>query len=134
MEFGLRSLGNRSILCDPRNFANIQKINSKIKKRDFWMPFTPTIIKEDFDKFIKNPKKIVSKFMAMAFETTKLGQSKIQAAIHLLIIQLDLNFWRKMIILSIMKLLKNLKKLTGVGALLNTSFNLHGLPVGERCR
>ena len=46
------------------------------------MPFTPTIIKEDFDKFIKNPKKIVSKFMAMAFETTKLGQSKIQAAIH----------------------------------------------------
>ena len=45
------------------------------------MPFTPTIIKEDFNKFIVNPRKIISKFMAMAFETTPLGQ-KIQAAIH----------------------------------------------------
>ena len=63
MEFGLRSLGNRSILCDPRKFTNIQKINLKIKKRDFWMPFTPTILKEDFNKYILNPKKITSKFM-----------------------------------------------------------------------
>ena len=67
MEFGLRSLGNRSILCDPRNFANIQKINSKIKKRFFWMPFTPTIIKEDFDKFIKNPKKDCFKIYGYGF-------------------------------------------------------------------
>ena len=41
MEFGLRALGNRSILCDPRYFSNINKINAKIKKRDFWMPFHP---------------------------------------------------------------------------------------------
>ena len=59
MEFGLRSLGNRSILCDPRFSENINKINFKIKKRDFWMPFTPTILKEDFKKFIINPKKLV---------------------------------------------------------------------------
>ena len=32
MEFGLRALGNRSILCDPRYFSNINKINAKIKK------------------------------------------------------------------------------------------------------
>ena len=38
------------------------------------MPFTPTILKEDFNKYILNPKKITSKFMAMAFNTTYLGQ------------------------------------------------------------
>jgi len=129
MEFGLRSLGNRSILCDPRKFANIQKINSKIKKRDFWMPFTPTIIKEDFDKFIVNPNKIVSKFMAMAFETTKLGQSKIQAAIHPADYTARPQFLERNDNPKYYEIIKEFKKLSGVGALLNTSFNLHGLPV-----
>ena len=82
MEFGLRSLGNRSILCDPRFSENINKIIFKIKKRDFWMPFTPTILKEDFDKYILNPKKIESRFMSMAFETTKKGKENPKAAIH----------------------------------------------------
>jgi carbamoyltransferase len=82
MEFGLRSLGNRSILCDPRFFSNINKINSKIKKRDFWMPFTPTILKEDFNKFIINPKGLNSKFMSMAFRTTSEGKKNLEAAIH----------------------------------------------------
>ena len=39
MEFGPRSLGNRSILADPRNLNTKTKINAKIKNRDFWMPF-----------------------------------------------------------------------------------------------
>ena len=45
------------------------------------MPFTPTILKEDFNKYILNPKKITSKFMAMTFYNL-FGQKKIQAAIH----------------------------------------------------
>ena len=44
MEFGARSLGNRSILADPRNIENKKKINSMIKRRDFWMPFAPTVL------------------------------------------------------------------------------------------
>ena len=63
MEFGLRSLGNRSILCDPRYYKNIDLINRKIKKRDFWMPFTPTILDVDEKKFIINPKNFKSKFI-----------------------------------------------------------------------
>ena len=41
MEFGQRALGNRSILADPRRYDTVEKINAKIKYRDFWMPFTP---------------------------------------------------------------------------------------------
>ena len=44
MEFGLRSLGNRSILADPSNASATDKINQMIKFRDFWMPFTPSTL------------------------------------------------------------------------------------------
>ena len=73
MEFGLRSLGNRSILCDPRFSENINKINFKIKKGIF-DAIHSTILKEDFKKFIINPKKLSSRFMSMAFDTTKKGE------------------------------------------------------------
>lgn len=129
MEFGLRSLGNRSILCDPRFSENINKINFKIKKRDFWMPFTPTILKEDFDKYIINPKKIEARFMSMAFETTNIGRNCLKAAIH------PADFTARPQLLSkddnpkYFEIIKSFKQITGVGALLNTSLNLHGLPV-----
>ena len=129
MEFGLRSLGNRSILCDPRFAQNIYKINFKIKKRDFWMPFTPTILKENFNQYIHNPKKIEARFMSMAFDTTDLGKKNLQAAIH------PADFTARPQLLSkrdnpeYYEIIKNFKKITGVGALLNTSLNLHGLPV-----
>ena len=129
MEFGLRSLGNRSILCDPRFSENINKINFKIKKRDFWMPFTPTILKEDFNKYIINPKKIEARFMSMAFETTNIGRNCLKAAIH------PADFTARPQLLSkddnpdYFEIIKSFKQITGVGALLNTSLNLHGLPV-----
>ncbi len=129
MEFGLRSLGNRSILCDPRNYKNINLINAKIKKRDFWMPFTPTILEEDQNKFLINPKKVKSKFMSMAFRTTKFAQNNLQAAIH------PADFTARPQILNkkdnpdYYQIIKEFKKITGVGAMLNTSLNLHGLPV-----
>ena len=44
MEFGARSLGNRSIMANPSKWENVGIINNKIKFRDFWMPFTPSIL------------------------------------------------------------------------------------------
>lgn len=129
MEFGLRALGNRSILCDPRHFSNINKINSKIKKRDFWMPFTPSILSEDFDKYILNPKKLNAKFMSMAFNTTLLGQKMLQAAIHPADYTARPQKLEKKDNPEYYKIIKEFKKLSGVGALLNTSLNLHGLPI-----
>ena len=49
MEFGARALGNRSILTDPRNLGSVSKINEAIKNRDFWMPFTPSVLVDDVD-------------------------------------------------------------------------------------
>ena len=131
MEFGLRALGNRSILCDPRYFSNINKINAKIKKRDFWMPFTPSILKEDFNKLIKNPKHLNSKFMSMAFHTTSLGQKNLGAAIHPSDFTARPQKLEKQDNPEYYNIIKEFKKLTGVGALLNTSLNLHGLPIAR---
>ena len=57
MEMGQRSLGNRSILADPRDYTIVKKINASIKLRDFWMPFAPIILSEFQNKLILNPKK-----------------------------------------------------------------------------
>ena len=58
-EFGARALGNRSIIANPKNTDNIKKINNLIKNRDFWMPFTPSILSEKASLFLKNDKNII---------------------------------------------------------------------------
>ncbi|MFL2678880.1 MAG: carbamoyltransferase N-terminal domain-containing protein [Alphaproteobacteria bacterium] len=82
MEFGARSLGNRAILANPQNRSTIEIINKKIKNRDFWMPFAPSIISEDFKKYVVNPKKIYSPYMTMGFESTELAKKHLIAALH----------------------------------------------------
>jgi carbamoyltransferase len=57
-EFGARALGNRSILCRPDDLKIIHKLNKSIKMRDFWMPFAASIIEENMDRYIINPKGI----------------------------------------------------------------------------
>ena len=129
MEFGQRALGNRSIIADPSNPDIIKKINKQIKQRDFWMPFTPTILIERTKDYIINQKNIDSTFMTMAFDSTKLGQKHLRGAIH----PYD-NTVRPQILTrdqnpNYYLLIKEFEKLTGIGALLNTSFNLHGDPI-----
>lgn len=129
MEFGLRAMGNRSILADPRDYNIIKRLNEKIKNRDFWMPFTPTVLDKYADSYIQNPKRLKSPFMTMAFETTEEGRQALPAAIH------PADFTARPQILkrednpSYYELIECFAKLTGVGALLNTSFNLHGYPI-----
>lgn len=69
MEWGARALGNRSILADASNIEVVEKINKMIKKRDFWMPFAPTILDTDIARYLddlKNFKKINSEYMIFA--------------------------------------------------------------------
>ena len=82
MEFGARALGNRSILADPRSTAVIKKINSKIKNRDFWMPFTPSMLSNFADKYLINPKNLKFPYMSVACETTFSGQTALAGALH----------------------------------------------------
>tara|TARA_B100001175_G_C19439510_1_gene605457 strand:+ start:21 stop:1235 length:1215 start_codon:yes stop_codon:yes gene_type:complete len=129
MEFGPRSLGNRSILADPRNLNTKTKINAKIKNRDFWMPFAPSIIDNCAEKYILNSRKTISSHMALTFKTTKLGYEKIIAACHDADKTVRAQIVTKKLNSGYYDLIKEFKKITGCGALLNTSFNLHGFPV-----
>ena len=128
MEMGQRSLGNRSIIADPRINSNVEKINNSIKKRDFWMPFAPIILSEYQDLLIKNPKNLESPFMTIAFETID-GKNKIPAAVH----QADGTARAQLLKKEQNPILWNLifkfYEKTGIPALLNTSFNLHGEPI-----
>ena len=129
MEWGARALGNRSILMDPRNKDGVRILNMAIKQRDFWMPFAPTVLSERQHDYLVNKKGLKSPYMAMAFETTEKGRSYLGAAIH------PYDFTARPQILEsdfnpgYYDLLKEFEKLTGIGAVLNTSFNLHGEPV-----
>ena len=130
MEFGHRALGNRSILMDPRRADLVQKLNRAIKKRDFWMPFAPSILDICADDYLLAPhwRRVTSEFMTMGFETTLNAQKDLAAAIHpsdktvrpQIIQEPDGDYY---------DILYEFRKLTGVGGLLNTSANLHGSPI-----
>ena len=127
-EMGPRALCNRSIIADPRSRENIERINRKIKNRDFWMPFAPVIMHEYQHEILENPKQLPSPHMTIGFNT-KEGKKKMPAAVHQydgtarpLILEKDVNerMWN---------VLNLFYKKTGMPALVNTSFNLHGEPI-----
>ena len=129
MEFGARALGNRSILADPRKQETIHYINKLVKMRDFWMPFAPSILEERQDDYIVNPKKIDSRYMAIGFDSTPLARKDLSAGLH----PFDRTMRPQVVTSkdnpSYHSLIKEFEKITGVGALLNTSFNIHGEPI-----
>ena len=128
MEMGPRALGNRSILADPRDGKNIETINRMIKNRDFWMPFAPIILEEYQEQLIKNPKQLESPHMTIAFETID-GKEKIPAGVHRYDGSARAQILKKHENPVIWNLINDFYKKTGIPALLNTSFNLHGEPL-----
>jgi len=129
MEWGARALGNRSILADPSSFDKVREINLAIKQRDFWMPFAPSIISERQNEYIHNPKKIKSHYMVMGFHTTERSQKELASAIHPYDFTARPQLLEEEFNPKYYKIITNFEKLTGISALLNTSFNLHGYPI-----
>lgn len=124
-EWGPRALGNRSILADPRDLKVINKLNFAIKQRDFWMPFTASILEEDAKDYLVNYHP--ARYMIEAFDTTTKAE-EIVAGLH----PFDktcrpqtVNNWNP----GFRKILSEFKKITGVSGVVNTSFNLHGFPI-----
>ena len=129
MEFGARALGNRSILADPRKQETVTKINNKIKSRDFWMPFTPSILAEDAYKYLDNEKNFSYPFMSVACESTNDAKKDLKAAIHPADYTIRPQLVTKEMNSLYYELIRAFKEETGVGALLNTSLNIHGYPI-----
>ena len=128
-EFGPMALGNRSILADPRKQDIINTINKTIKVRDFWMPFAPSVLAEDAKKIMHVIKNHNNPFMTISFDVRKNFIEKISAAVHPFDKTCRPQFVSKKINSEYYELIKEFKKITGVGVLLNTSFNLHGEPI-----
>ncbi|HVI52715.1 MAG TPA: carbamoyltransferase C-terminal domain-containing protein [Candidatus Sulfotelmatobacter sp.] len=136
MEFGARALGNRSILADPGHYPVVPLINKMIKQRDFWMPFAPAMLAEDAADYIRIPTCLpadVSPFMMHSFETTE-RRTDFAAGVH----AYD-NSARAQIVNAdnqpgLHRVLEHFRRLTDKGVLLNTSFNLHGLPLVRGAR
>lgn len=128
MEFGARALGNRSILANPKDKSAVQFINQAIKNRDFWMPFAPTILRERVKNYLITHK-ADSPFMNVAFDTTPKGQDDLTAAIHSRDLTTRPQILDRETNPQYYDLIRKFEKLTGIGAILNTSFNLHGEPI-----
>jgi carbamoyltransferase len=129
MEFGARSLGNRSILADPSKPDVVMLINEAIKNRDFWMPFAPSVLAEEAHRYLINPKGLVSPFMMIGFDTTDEGRRALAAAMHRYDFTVRPQFVAWDANPRYHHLISRFRDRTGIGAVLNTSFNIHGEPV-----
>jgi carbamoyltransferase len=129
MEFGARALGNRSILANPSDPRVVTLINRMIKNRDFWMPFAPTILREREADYLVNPKGLASPYMMLAFTTQPKRRDEIVAAIHphdaTARAQILDEAWNP----AYHRVIREFEARTGIGAVLNTSYNLHGEPL-----
>lgn len=130
-EWGARSLGNRAILAHPSHMESFYTVNDLIKARDFWMPFAPSVLDTDVDRYLDNyrPDKSQAPYMITAYKATPRGQLDLRAAMH----QGDHTI-RPQVVTShgnpeYYRLIADFKARTGVGAVLNTSLNLHGYPL-----
>ena len=126
LEWGPRALGNRSILANPSDPRIVRKINNAIKMRDFWMPFGPSILSTRIDDYLVDP--INSPYMMLAFDTTE-KRDDISAALH------PYDFTSRPQTVTpeynsgYEKVLNSFESKTGIGGVLNTSFNIHGYPI-----
>lgn len=125
-EWGPRALGHRSVLADPRKIETKERINSKLKERDWFMPFAPAILSEYAKDYLKNG--FGTPFMTLTDDIKPAAAKKIPAAIHI-----D-NTARAQVVFKkenplYWGVINEFHKITGVPVLLNTSFNRHGLPI-----
>lgn len=146
MEFGPRALGNRSILADPRNTDMQKKLNLKIKYRESFRPFAPTVLEEDVARYFELD--VPSPYMLLVaeikpeyrlavpddyndfsyFEKLYYHRSVLQAITHV-------DFTGRVQTVTELSnfryyaLLKAFKELTGCSVLVNTSFNVRGEPI-----
>ena len=144
MEFGPRALGNRSILGDPRSSTMQSLINRKIKYRESFRPFAPSILQERAEEFFQLQGQ-ASPYMLMVAPTQesirlpagdeKHGLERLHALRSTLPAVTHVDDSARVQSVSettnplFYRLLKTFEKQTGCPALINTSFNVRGEPI-----
>jgi carbamoyltransferase len=125
-EFGPRALGNRSILADPRSASTQDLINERIKFREMFRPFAPSILHEHANGYFENYRE--SPYMDKTLAIRKTMQNKIPAVCHVDgtgRLQTVKREWNP----RFYGLIEQFYRLTQVPVLLNTSFNIMGKPL-----
>ena len=120
MEWGPRALGNRSILCDPRRVDMKEILNARIKRRESFRPFAPSILREAVSEWFEQDDDVP--FMMQVFQIRPEKRSLVPAVCHvdgsgrLQTVHADTNPLYH-------QLIAEFSRLTSVPMVLNTSFN-----------
>jgi predicted NodU family carbamoyl transferase len=126
-EIGQRALGARSFLCDPRDRQALVRLNT-LKGREMWRPVAPAVQAEYWDDFFAEPARSPATFMLAAYQVRGRAQPMIPSCVHVdgsarpQIVRQSPNpiYWQ---------IIDAFRRLTGVPAVVNTSFNLAGEPI-----
>ncbi len=146
MEFGPRALGGRSILGDPRNEEMQKKLNVKIKFRESFRPFAPSVLAEDCQQYFEHDS--ISPYMLLVQPVKKERRKPLPEGFNSLSIKDKLYYLRSDMpaithidfsarIQTVheqtnpryYKLIHAFRELTGYGVIVNTSFNVRGEPI-----
>jgi len=129
MEFGPRALGSRSILCQAIDKDVNDWLNKKLKRSEF-MPFAPSVIDKYAKKCFRNTNgaEYTAKFMTITFECTDYMKKMCPGVVHVdgtarpqIVSRKDTP--------SLYRILEHYHRLTGIPAIINTSFNMHEEPI-----
>ena len=125
-EHGPRALGNRSIICDPTISGMKDILNQKVKHREWYRPFAPVVRLEDVSKYFEFEGE--SRWMSFCPKVKEEYRQKLVSITHIdntarvQTVTREQNPW-------LYDLLTEFDKRTGIGVLLNTSFNVDGKPI-----
>lgn len=128
MEFGPRALGNRSILADPRDPEMKERINAKVKRREPFRPFAPSVLEEEASAYFDMNGLDSSPFMLFAVPVRAGQRAAIPAVTHVdgtarvqtVSRRTNPLFW---------ELISKFRDLTSIPLVLNTSFNVRNEPI-----
>ena len=128
MEFGPRALGNRSILADPRDPAMKDRVNAKVKRREPFRPFAPSVLEEEAHAYFDMTGLHASPFMLFTVPVWPERRAAIPSVTHVdgtariqtVSRRTNLLFW---------ELISSFRRITGIPLVLNTSFNIRNEPI-----
>jgi len=125
-EHGPRALGNRSIICNPSLPEMKDILNAKVKHREWYRPFAPVVRLEDVNKYFEWDRE--SRWMSYAPIVRKKWRKKLAAITHVdntarvQTVTREQNPW-------LYDLITKFEETTGIGVILNTSFNVNRMPI-----
>ncbi len=127
MEYGPRALGHRSILAPSSDEEAKEKLNLYVKRREWFQPFASSILEDDLARLVEYDGKGLDPYMTNAYRVREDVSTQMVSVVNIdkttrpQVVHSDRSPYSM--------LLKGVKRHTGYGVVLNTSFNLHGFPI-----